>query len=82
MRPHHDDGSQAPGPHPDRVTTSIVVYEDESVDLFFGPEPPDDGASNWIRTLPGEGWFTVLRPYGPLEGYMDTSWTPSEIEPA
>jgi hypothetical protein len=60
----------------------LVTNEDGSVDLFFGPEPPSDGASNWIRTLPGKGWFTILRLYGPLEGYMDRSWTPSDIEPA
>ncbi len=61
---------------------ALTVNEDESVDLFFGPEPPAAGESNWIRTLPGKGWFTILRLYGPLEGYMDTSWKPSDIEPA
>jgi hypothetical protein len=25
-------------------------------------------------------WFTILRLYGPLEGYMDRSWKPSDIE--
>jgi hypothetical protein len=60
---------------------ALAVNEDKSVDLFFGPEPPAAGASNWIRTLPGKGWFTILRLYGPLEGYMDTSWKPSDIEP-
>jgi hypothetical protein len=50
--------------------------------LFFGPDPPPGGEANWIRTLPGKGWFTMLRLYGPLEAYMDRSWKPSDIEPA
>ena len=61
---------------------AITVNDDESVDLFFGPEPPEVGTSNWIRTLPGKGWFTILRLYGPLEGYMDRSWKASDVQPA
>jgi hypothetical protein len=60
---------------------ALEVAEDGSVELFFGPEPPTSGEGNWIRTVPGKGWFTILRLYGPLEGYMDRSWKPSDIEP-
>jgi hypothetical protein len=58
----------------------LVTNDDGSVELFFGPEPPATARSNWIRTLPGKGWFTMLRLYGPLEGYMNRSWKPSDIE--
>jgi hypothetical protein len=61
---------------------ALVTSDDGSVELFFGPEPPATATSNWIRTLPSKGWFTILRLYGPLEGYMDRSWKPSDIEPA
>lgn len=60
----------------------LVTDEDGSVELFFGPEPPATPNGNWIRTVPGKGWFTILRLYGPLEGYMDRSWKPSDIEDA
>jgi hypothetical protein len=60
----------------------LVTNDDGSVELLFGPGPPATAESNWIRTLPGKGWFTILRLYGPLEGYMDRSWKPSDIEPA
>lgn len=60
----------------------VSPNEDGSVDLYFGPEPPAAGEGNWIRTLPGKGWFTILRLYGPLEGYMDGSWKPGDIEAA
>jgi hypothetical protein len=29
--------------------------------------------------VPGKGWFTILRLYGPLEGYFDGSWKPTDI---
>jgi hypothetical protein len=37
-------------------------------------------ASMWIQTIPGQGWNTVLRLYGPLEPYFDITWRPGEIE--
>jgi hypothetical protein len=35
---------------------------------------------NWIQTMPGKGWFRILRLYSPLEPFFDKSWRPSEIE--
>jgi hypothetical protein len=58
----------------------VVTNDDGSVDLHFGPEPPAEAEGNWIRTVPGKGWFMIFRLYGPLEGYMDGSWKPSDIE--
>jgi hypothetical protein len=54
---------------------------DGSTTLYFGAKKPDgvkDG--NFIKTLPGKGWFTILRLYSPLEPFFDKSWKPSEIE--
>jgi hypothetical protein len=58
----------------------VTANEDGSVDLHFGPEPPSEGEGNWIRTVPGKGWFTIFRLYGPLETYMDGSWKLSDIQ--
>lgn len=57
----------------------LVVNPDGSVDVAFGPERPA-AAGNWIQTVPGKGWNTVLRIYGPLEPWFDKSWRPGEIE--
>ena len=57
-----------------------VVNQDGSVDVYFGPTPPKNG-KNWIQTVPGKGWNTILRLYSPLEPWFDKSWRPSEIEP-
>ena len=57
-----------------------VPNEDGSVTVWFGPEPPASGESNWIQTVPGKSWFVILRLYGPLESWFDQTWRPSEIE--
>jgi hypothetical protein len=57
-------------------------YEDDgSVVLHFGPEPPADGDTNWVQTIPGRHWFSYFRFYGPLEGYFDRTWKLGDITP-
>lgn len=49
--------------------------------VYFGPKQPDGvKRGNWIQTMPGKGWFMILRLYSPLEPFFDKSWRPSEIE--
>ena len=57
----------------------ITVNEDGSVDLYFGPTAPEGWESNWIKTLPNQGWQILLRLYGPLESYFDKSWKPDDF---
>jgi hypothetical protein len=58
----------------------LFVNPDTSVDVYFGPEPPSGKENNWIQTIPGKGWWTYLRLYGPLEPWFDQTWQPGEIE--
>jgi hypothetical protein len=58
----------------------IVSNPDNSVDIFFGPLAPSGKENNWIQTIPGKGWFIMLRIYGPLEPWFDKTWRPGEIE--
>lgn len=60
---------------------AVQANADGSTTIWFGPEPPAGKESNWVPTVPGKGWFTVLRLYGPLEPWFDGSWRPGEIEP-
>jgi len=54
---------------------------DGSTTVYFGPKQPDGvKRGNWIQTMPGKGWFVILRLYSPLEPFFDKSWRPSEIE--
>jgi hypothetical protein len=58
----------------------LVTNADGSVDVFFGPLKPA-GATNWIQTTPGKGWFAYFRFYGPTEAYFAKSWQLNDIEP-
>ena len=57
----------------------LVVNADGSVEIYFGPKAPAHEA-NWIQTVPGRGWNTILRIYGPLDPWFDKTWRPGEIE--
>jgi hypothetical protein len=58
----------------------VKINSDGSVDIYFGPKAPEGMESNWVETIPGKGWFTILRLYGPLEPWFNKSWRPGEIE--
>lgn len=62
-------------------TPAAVANPDGSTTVYFGPSKPAGvGDGNWIQTVPGKGWNTLLRLYSPLEPFFDKSWRPSEIE--
>jgi hypothetical protein len=48
--------------------------------IYFGPKPPKGFEKNWLETIPGKGWFVILRLYGPLEPWIEKTWRPGEIE--
>jgi hypothetical protein len=55
--------------------------DDESTTVYFGPRQPEGvKRGNWVQTMPGKGWFIILRLYSPLEPFFDKTWRPSEIE--
>ena len=60
-------------------TKGLLVNADGSVDIYFGPRASDE-ERNWVQTIPGKGWNTILRLYGPLEPWFNKSWRPGEIE--
>ena len=62
-------------------TPAATANADGSTTITFGPERPSDSPEgNWIQTVPGKGWFPILRLYSPLKSFFDKSWRPSEIE--
>lgn len=58
----------------------LLLNPDGSIDVYFGPEAPEGKENNWIQTIPGKGWFALLRLYGPFEPWFDKTWLPGEIE--
>ena len=59
---------------------ALKTNADGSVDVYFGPRAPKGLENNWVQTIPGKGWFMILRLYGPLEPWFDKTWKPGEIE--
>ncbi len=58
----------------------LITNEDGSIDLYFGPKAPAGKEANWTQTVPGKGWFCLLRLYSPTEAWFDKTWRPGEIE--
>jgi hypothetical protein len=58
----------------------VKINKDGTTDIYFGSKAPEGKESNWVQTVPGKGWNTILRLYGPLESWFDQSWKPGEIE--
>ena len=51
---------------------------DGSIDIYFGPDSPGEGKP-WLKTLPRQGFFVILRIYGPTQAFFDKTWKPSDI---
>jgi hypothetical protein len=60
---------------------TVETNPDGTTDIYFGPTAPDGKESNWLQTVPGKGWWTILRLYNPLQPFFDKTWRPSEIQP-
>ena len=69
-----------PFPSVNSELSDLDKNSDGSVDLYFGPKPPQGKEKNWIQTIENKGWFVLLRIYGPLEPWFDKTWKPGEIE--
>jgi hypothetical protein len=57
-----------------------VQNADGSTDLYFAPNAPNGKEKNWLRTVPGKGYFVIFRLYGPEKAFFDQSWKPGDIE--
>ena len=34
---------------------------------------------NWMRTVPGKGYFVLLRLYSPKQSFFDQTWKPDDV---
>ncbi|HEX4606800.1 MAG TPA: DUF1254 domain-containing protein [Urbifossiella sp.] len=59
---------------------TFIPNADGSVDLYFGPTAPAGKEGQWIRTVPGKGWFSYYRIYGPEPAAFDGTWKPGDFE--
>jgi hypothetical protein len=57
-----------------------VAEGDGSTILYLGSQAPDGKRGNWLATVPGKGYFAILRLYSPTEPAINKSWKPGDIE--
>jgi hypothetical protein len=60
--------------------SDLVKNADGSIDLYFGPTAPNGKEKNWIKTVPGRGFFMYFRAYGPTQVFFDKTWRLNDIE--
>ena len=72
--------TEQPFPSRNNQRDELEVASDGSVELYFGPTAPEGKEENWVQTIPGKGWWAVLRLYGPLEPWFDQTWRPGDFE--
>ena len=58
----------------------LKTNSDGSVDLYFGPKAPEGFENNWVKTIPGQGFFLYFRAYGPKKEFFDLSWTLDDLK--
>ncbi len=58
----------------------LLVNEDGSIDLYFGPDAPAGKEQNWIPTVAGKAWFPYFRFYSPTQAFLEKSWVLPDIE--
>ena len=56
-----------------------VQNADGSTDLYLGPKAPAGQEKNWLATVPGRGYFAILRLYGPTEPALTKTWKPGDV---
>ncbi len=64
----------------DSNSPSVKPNQDGSYTVWFGPKAPEGHKDNWIQTIPGKSYLTILRLYGPLEPWFDKTWKPGDFE--
>jgi len=55
-------------------------HADGSIDIYLGPTAAEGKQGNWLATVPGRGYFAILRLYAPTEAAINKSWKPGDIE--
>ena len=60
--------------------SGVKKNDDGSVDIYFGPTMPAGQEKNWIKTVPGKGFFPMFRFYGPQPALYDKTWKLSDVE--
>ena len=59
---------------------NLQANVDGSFDLYFGPKAPPGKQGQWVKTVPGKGWWSGFRIYSPQSATFDGTWKLNDIE--
>jgi hypothetical protein len=59
--------------------SNLKPNADGSSDIWFGPTAPKAANANWLKTIPGKGYFVGMRLYAPTQAFFDKLWKPDDI---
>jgi len=59
--------------------SNLKPNADGSSDIWLGPTTPKDANPNWLKTVPGRGYFVGMRLYAPTQAFFDKQWKPDDI---
>jgi len=63
-----------------QMTPAPTTNSDGSIDIYFSNEKPRGVSdSNWVKTLPDQGFFVYIRYYGPLKAFNEKTWVPNDV---
>ncbi len=72
-------GLDAGQEYPSLNSLNDLDYSDDgSVTFIFSPDQPEN-TKNWIKTVPGKGWFSLIRLYGPDQPFFDRKFKPGDF---
>jgi hypothetical protein len=63
-----------------RSLFELKNVKDAEAVLYFGPTAPPGKETQWIKTIPGKGWFVYFRIYGPEAAAFNGNWRPGDFE--
>lgn len=63
-----------------RSMYELKDIETKSYELYFGPQAPIGKENQWVKTIPGKGWFAYFRIYGPVKEAFNGKWKPADFE--
>lgn len=59
---------------------NIPKNSDGSIDIWFGPQKPDQVVdAAYIQTVPGRNFLVALRLYGAEDSFYDQTWKPDDV---
>lgn len=69
-------------PRASRASNASDVQKnaDGSVDIYFGPKPPEGKESNWVPTDPERGFELMARFYAPKKEFFDKVWKLPDVD--